>query len=330
MAAALLGEWDELLASDPELAAYGAVLLAEKVDASLVRRMTVADWRAVLPAGVAPYGHVLRMHQLAERSQPLVPSPPPSPPEHKTSTAHVSVETASSTFTAVLASLFFSVPSAEHIKTYLDTLMLLTTLMFGFGASLLYSFDAEHLEDADKRWYGWCTNGTIRALPRIDDWCTGVEVSAATDVDTDPNEVLNSAWERPSVVFGQRAMATYGLLAASLTVAMTQYTLFLAFRLDTASDAVRDRWWRFFQWPCHVSFALFILGSFYFVYCNAAVTRLVFTADVPMLLAGAPDGLWHQVQVAMGTVAVGWVVVICADAGLLGVWRWLDVRRVVA
>ena len=67
---------ETLLAADDELSAYGAVLEKERIDSALAKRMSVADWRALIPT--APFGHCLRLHQLAATSEelyPVVPGP---------------------------------------------------------------------------------------------------------------------------------------------------------------------------------------------------------------------------------------------------------------
>ena len=64
--------------------------------------------------------------QLSPPASP--PSPPSRNPERQTTTWDLVVR------------LFYGDTSAEHIKSYLDTIMLLTTLMFGFGAGFLTSF----------------------------------------------------------------------------------------------------------------------------------------------------------------------------------------------
>ena len=61
-----------------------------------------------------------------------------------------------------MAYSFVIAPTAETIKTYMDTILLLTTLLFGFAAAFFLSFETEVLTDADARWAAWCTNSTIR------------------------------------------------------------------------------------------------------------------------------------------------------------------------
>lgn len=183
------------------------------------------------------------------------PTPPPSPPSASSLEVEVVApkDVKRQNVTKRWLTPFFAEPSAEHIKTYLDTIMLLTTLMFGFGAGFLFSFGRDELDAADSRWLGWCTNTTVRALPGLEGWCEGVDVHWQG---TDDLPFPPSWLERPSFVLGHRAVWTYVLLAMSLSLAVLEYLCMLSFRLDIAPDSVRQRWWLFFQWPCHVAMGL--------------------------------------------------------------------------
>ena len=248
----------------------------------------------------------------------LVPSPPPSPPEPAAAveTSNVQIEGKPQSLSAAAHEIFFSTPSAEHCKTYLDTIMLLTTLMFGFGASFLVSFGAEDLEAADARWFVWCTNSTIRELPRMSGWCDGIDTNG-----TDTSTAAASAWtSRPSIIFGERSVLTFGTLATSLAMAWTQYIVLLGFRLDSASDAVRRKWWRLFQWPCHLAMGLFLIGSLCFGWTISVVMRIVFTTDVDLLLAGSEGGLWNTAQTINWVVVGLWIAVSVVDVILWLCW----------
>jgi hypothetical protein len=236
-------------------------------------------------------------------------------------------------FLNALAVPFVECPSADHIKTYMDTILLLTTLMLGFGVNFFSAFMTEDLDAADLRWYGWCRNETLRALPRIDSWCEGVVIanaslSATTEAEDTGLPELGGlgAWrDRPSFLLGQRSVWAYATLAASLALALAQYMIMLAFRIDEAPDTVRARWWRFFQWPCHLAFGLFFVGTFFFVWSNAVGVRLVFTADMDRLVAGAEGGgVWDSVQTSLWTVFGLFVGVLVLDAGLWLRWFALD------
>lgn len=266
------------------------------------------------------------LEQPMPMSSPL-PSPPPTPPGGGiVASEDVGVlSTLDGTLCSAILSPFSKTPSAEHVKTYLDTIMLLTTLMFGFGASFLVSFSSDDLEAADTRWLNWCSNATIRALPRLDGWCDGVALGYVSDA---PSGRASSSWvSRPSLVFGQRAIWTYGILASSLALAWLQYILLLGFRLDTASDAVRTRWWRLFQWPAHAAMGLFFLGTLYFGWTISVVMRIVFTVDIELLLSGETSGLWDLVQTAGWTVALLLASVAALDVGLCGAWHCFEARK---
>jgi len=234
----------------------------------------------------------------------LQPVPPPSPPPSPPMEVEVTTTRAVPSCRELLYHQICTSPSAEIIKTYLDTIMLLTTLLLGPGAAFLLSFETEALDAADARWIAYCANATIAALPGVGGWCTDVR-----------------SGHYPSYVYGQRAIWAYGCLATALALAVFQYVLFLAFRLDAASTAVRDRWWCFFQWPCHAALLLFLVGAFLFVYTNSVVARLVFTVDIALLLDGSSGGLWQLVQ-TIGWLLFGFVAgVATIDGVLLVVWR---------
>ena len=68
----------DLLAADPTVSQYISALEAEQcLETSLAQRMSITDWRAVLPSG-APYGHCVRLHEIAERSSQYEVVPPDS------------------------------------------------------------------------------------------------------------------------------------------------------------------------------------------------------------------------------------------------------------
>ena len=221
-----------------------------------------------------------------------------------------------------LAWFFLSCPTAEHIKTYLDTILLLSTLMLGFAISFLVSFDPEVLAAADLRWLGWCTNSTIRSLPQMDRWCEGIDASQPM------SNVLYYGWHsRPSHVLGERAIWTYGLLAMSLALAVVQYLFMLGFQVDRVSEYERRSWWIMFQWPCHLAMGLFVLGTVCFVYTNVIVVRVIFVSDVDLLLGGADGGLWMLVQIVSWLTMGLMATVILLNFSLYFAWRHVDRRR---
>ena len=215
--------------------------------------------------------------------------------------------------------VFLESPTADAIKTYLDTIMLLSTLMFGFAVAFLTSFSQQDLAAADERWHGWCTNSTIRALPRIDEWCgSGLVLSG----NAPPLENFQHWRFRPSYVLGERAVFTYGFFAMSLALAVIQYLLMLGFRIDACSDEHRQKWWLFYQWPCHLAMAFFLVGLTFFVLTLSIVMRIIFVADVDLLLGGARHGVWSLVQTVGWTIAGLMAAQVVVNGGIwLVVWR---------
>ena len=238
------------------------------------------------------------------------PSPPPSPPSPEAAEPGVDPPVKrqlAPNIPQALTWFFLSCPTAEHIKTYLDTILILSTLMLGFAVGFLVSFESEALADADARWLAWCTNSTTRSLPRMAEWCGSVDASQ------EASETAFLTWEeRPSYVLGQRAILTYGLLAMSLAIAVVQYLFMLGAQLDHCPEHERAMWWRLYQWPCHLAMGLFVAGTFFLVYTSGVVVRILFVADIDMMLGGRGGGLWHLVQV------VGWVAA-GLTLGLVGV-----------
>lgn len=254
---------------------------------------------------------------LEERAVP--PSPPPSPPGALPGEFPPMAEQRKSTTLAFfVAAPFVSAPSAEHIKMYMDTLLLLSTLLFGFSASFFVSFSASDLVDADDRWGAWCTNATIRALPRFDDWCGGLSLGAsAADL---------SRWDaRPSQEFGKRAIYTYSALGTSLLVGIATYIPMTFAQLEKRTEAALRHWWHLFQWPMHASMILFIAGGACFGWTVSSLMRIVFPSDVDVMLVGK-SGTWILVGAFQyATMLVGLASLIINL--LLAVWWAAQLRR---
>jgi len=256
---------------------------------------------------------------LEERAVP--PSPPPSPSgalpgEFPPTTAEQ--RKSLRTPLAFVGAPFLSAPSAEHIKMYMDTLLLLSTLLFGFSASFFVSFSASDLVDADDRWGAWCTNATIRALPRFDDWCGGLSLDASA--------AELSRWDaRPSQEFGKRAIYTYSALGTSLLVGIATYIPMTFAQLEKRTEAALRHWWHLFQWPMHASMVLFIAGGACFGWTVSSLLRIVFPSDVDVMLIGK-SGTWILVGVFQyATMLVGLAALIINL--LLAVWWAAQLRR---
>jgi len=291
-----------------------------------VRRLILLDY---LSTAREPRAHLISrlcrantisLSEAAELLEAPPFSPPPSPPAPEESMERSDQDAPASVSPAAVMDslrwLFFSCPSAEHVKTYLDTIMLLSTLMLGFALGFLVSFETEALDAADLRWLQWCTNSTVRSLPRLGEWCDGLDVSQPL-----ASLAFEGWFGRPSYVLGQRAIVTAYVLACSLGLAVVQYLFMLGFHMDECTAAERRSWWMLYQWPCHVAMGLFLVGTVLFVYTNSVVVRIIFVADVELLLGGASSGLWDFVQTA-GWVTFGIVVGQAAlNLGLWFVWR---------
>ena len=155
----------------------------------------------------------------------------------------------------------------------------------------------------------------------MEGWCEGI------DVDVDDSQW--STWaSRPTYVVGLRSVVTFALLSMSLALGVAQYLCMLAFRLDTAADDVRQRWWRQYQWGCHAAVALFVAGTLSFGYTISVVTRIVFSPDVEMLLhyGGSSGGLFDLAQNLMLAVVAAFFGSFVVNLLLAGYWRVLDVR----
>jgi hypothetical protein len=203
------------------------------------------------------------------------------------------------------------------LKTYLDTVLLMASLMLGFSASYLTSFDYEALNDADVRWVTWCRDETIAKFPLMDyrsstGYCHGID-QAYYDVWPIPsesaNETIMANWKYlPSADLGYRICWTYSSLAASIFVAFCAYVTF-TFSDPESMPADEYKWWvRIFQWPIHVACLFFIIGVFLFCYANTLVYRLSYP-DYPVLenkvKTSEQGSVWNVIfNYQMGLLAV--------------------------
>ena len=210
-----------------------------------------------------------------------------------------------------MAYSFVIAPTAETIKTYMDTILLLTTLLFGFAAAFFLSFETEVLTDADARWAAWCTNSTIRELDRFERWCEGLSLSAG--------ESEIAAWaNRPSQVLARRAIFTYSALAAALLTGIATYIPMVFAQLELHSEAARKRWWHLFQWPMHIAMFLFIAGGTCFGWTVPAVLRVIFPSDVEVMLAGGSGNWLLVIDCQYASIWIGIIVAIVNSC--LGIW----------
>ena len=136
--------------------------------------------------------------------------------------------------------------SAESIKSYLDTVILLSTFMFAFSTSYLTAFAPDDISGRDEKWYFWCkaalsSNTSVHSRLLSADgssgWCHGLDLSV--DMDT-----AFSTWpELPSRALGRRIIYTYSALGAAVLLSILSYLSFLFSEPACFSKEVLRSWW---------------------------------------------------------------------------------------
>ena len=53
--------------------------------------------------------------------------------------------------------------SVDFIKSYLDTLIVISSLLFAFSTSYFTAFDRDDLTTSDTDWIDWCSNATVKS-----------------------------------------------------------------------------------------------------------------------------------------------------------------------
>ena len=69
-------------------------------------------------------------------------------------------------------------PSGAAIKSYIETVILLATLLFAFSTAYFGSFGREDLQSADADWVSWCNDTNFRNVEYVKNrgWCDGFDV----------------------------------------------------------------------------------------------------------------------------------------------------------
>lgn len=174
----------------------------------------------------------------------------------------------------------------DAVKTYIDTILLLSSLMFAFAASYLTSFTTEDLNLADARWSSWCSNSTIANYPYMDVWCR-----------TFPAQGPWELWRnKPSADLASRIALTYSALGASVLVGVVSYLAYIYYDPARMPPDVYRHWWLLFQWPMHLAMVLFIVGVFSFSYTNVLLYRIVYIDYGIIHNTTVCRGIWVHVQ----------------------------------
>lgn len=196
----------------------------------------------------------------------------------------------------------------DAVKTYIDTVLLLSSLMFAFAASYLTSFTTADLADADARWTSWCSNSTIANFPHMVVWCRNF-----------PDHGAFELWkDKPSADLAARIALTYSTLGASVLVGVISYLSYIYFDPARMPPEIYRRWWLLFQWPMHLAMALFIFGVIAFSYTNALVYRIVYIDYGVIHNSQIGRGVWVHVQ-NMQSVMLGFAIFALIFVLLMGI-----------
>lgn len=68
-------------------------------------------------------------------------------------------------------------PSGTAIKSYIETVILLSTLIFAFSTAYFGSFGREDLIAADQDWVSWCNNTNFADAVSHRGWCDDFDVA---------------------------------------------------------------------------------------------------------------------------------------------------------
>jgi hypothetical protein len=229
-------------------------------------------------------------------------------------------------------------PNGAVIKAYLDTIVLLATLIFVFSVGHFFNIPKRDLNESDDNWVEWCSDDNITAHHQMSvhgGWCDGFDKGRP------------GAWSQmPSRVYCRQVTKSYVCLASAVILAVcshvrtmpcprrrrlirrltaprlsvcllkpsphegTQMSMIMS-GIDANTPPERlVVWWRFYQWPMHVTVLLIISGIVYFAFAIDVAIRINFT-DEFFILAVQEDadseygGVWQEARdlfVVSGTV----------------------------
>lgn len=170
------------------------------------------------------------------------------------------------------------VRSVETMKAYLDTILLISSLLLGFAANFLNNFTYRDIEAADERWYQWCIDSNISNAPEMsnanDGYCAKFPIELALQ---GKKVQAMGAWQYlPSADLAYRIMWTYSALGSSVLVGTVCYLNYIYWDPPSMTTKRALNWWKWFQWPVHLAMFLFILGVGFFSFTNAIIYRITY------------------------------------------------------
>lgn len=156
------------------------------------------------------------------------------------------------------ANFLTTAPSGRLVKAYMDTVMLLATFMFAFAAVHISAIEREDLFDADSQWQNFCSGN----------------VSAA---DEPIYNHLCVPFSLPSQTLSSYVTITYVVLGSSVLVAIASYLAIILSQIDENTESWKlRRWWKFYQWPMHLSMLLLTVGIVFYGITLEFTARIVF------------------------------------------------------
>jgi len=194
-------------------------------------------------------------------------------------------------------------PNGAVIKAYLDTIVLLATLIFVFSVGHFFNIPKRDLNESDDNWVEWCSDDNITAHHQMSvhgGWCDGFDKGRP------------GAWSQmPSRVYCRQVTKSYVCLASAVILAVCSHMSMIMSGIDANTPPERlVVWWRFYQWPMHITVLLIISGIVYFAFAIDVAIRINFT-DEFFILAVQEDadseygGVWQEARdlfVVSGTV----------------------------
>lgn len=228
------------------------------------------------------------------------------------------------------------VRSVETMKTYLDTVLLLSSLLFAFAANFITNFSYSDILAADERWYNWCIDSNISNAPEMSNanygYCTSFPIELALQ-----GKKLQAmgAWEfLPSADLAYRIMWTYSSLGASVLMGTVCYLNYIYWDPESMTTKRALHWWKWFQWPVHIAMLLFILGVGFFSFTNAIIYRITYPDNNailglrtnPWTSAGSPWSMVDLYQWLMVGTTILTMLVSVVFAVLYTVRRRLKIK----
>ena len=172
-----------------------------------------------------------------------------------------------------------SPPAGRVIKSYADTILLLSTFMFAFTVMHVSAVNRHDLDEADDDWMELCDNATRREL-----------VPSVT------RSLCGDHFVLPSVQLATSFTTSYLLLGSSLLVSIMAYLAMIFSQIDEETKPQSlENWWKYYQWPMHAAVGLLTAGTVSYGMTMELTARITFL-DVRMHLDTSEGFVLKELQ----------------------------------